>query len=122
MTRRCVYIGAATLAALATGCGSLLNLASDSPKVFGGARLDVEVAAEGVKDVVAPTPNDKFPPWVWASFGLVGAVELPLSLVADALTLPITIPSAYRRIFGPPAKPGEVGNSQEAKPGNSLPE
>src|SRR5260370_727692 len=85
----------------ATGCGTMMNLDTSSAafgmiptqRVYGGIQSDVELAdrnfqmaSEGGGEGVAR--------------GVVGAylllVDLPLSLVGDTLTLPVTIPAAAR--------------------------
>jgi uncharacterized protein YceK len=97
---RCCVI--TTLAPLLTGCGTLMNLRSmetaralpDStvPRaaVYGGVKLD---AAAGRRSFDA-APNRPAQALVGA---YVWGIDLPISVVADTLTLPVTVPASIRR-------------------------
>src|SRR5262245_17247608 len=83
----------AALVAGATGCGTMVNMtepmfdssAHAEKQIYGGVVNDVDVIGGAVywKSDYAPTARP---------FGvIVGLIDLPLSLVADTITLPWTI-------------------------------
>ena len=80
------------LAALTcTGCGTTVNFATRENKVYGGVRNDLDVI-EGLFEGT-PDPNMHLG-GVEVLFALavvsLPALDLPFSLLADTLTLPIT--------------------------------
>jgi len=87
----------APLLVCAAGCGTQMNLvdSTDHPgpeDIYGGVKIDGECLWLGVQH--------------WRSFGPVGRVstigyivDLPLSAVADTLTLPITVPATIERVI-----------------------
>lgn len=124
---------AATLGMVALvlcSCGTFGNLSIGRRQgwknalIYGGVRRDVQSAADFVDHS-----------WTWGEkldvfqdvgtvvgVGLVG-IDVPLSAVADTLTLPITIPAAIwgrasgattvsSKNIGPPAPPSEPVNSK----------
>jgi len=74
------------LSASLGGCGTFMNVAPqrcavhDYPHVYGGVEFDTESMSRH------PDPLGI----------LCGVVDLPLSLICDTMTLPITIPAALR--------------------------
>jgi uncharacterized protein YceK len=76
------------------GCATSLNLDGDS-RVYGGVALD----AQKCRDFLGPAPParpdkpDKTSPGWRLLSGAYALADLPLSLIADTLTLPITIPT-----------------------------
>src|SRR4051812_7970370 len=109
----------ATLAAALTlapcGCGTVWNLTSQDTwkgseppagKVYGGVALDAREA----KECFVGTNHEDLQALVyrpfWYATGLyLAAVDLPLSAVADTLTLPMTVPSAFRQASTSDAPP-----------------
>lgn len=89
------------------GCGSLINL-RDEKKVYGGARFDGLVTASEVQLIAGQVPPEKRPGY---SMGIAmcwwAPLDLPLSIIGDTLTLPVTIPATIRKAkVGPaPASP-----------------
>jgi uncharacterized protein YceK len=80
------------LAALAcAGCGTTVNLATRENRVYGGVRNDID-AIEGLFEgaPAADTHLDAASMLVVVAVAFLPALDLPLSLVADTLTLPIT--------------------------------
>ena len=70
-----------SLAFLSSGCGTVLSIAEDNQEylVYGGLRIDSEIAfsSEFFSDMYLART--------------LAVVDMPLSLVADALCLPYTI-------------------------------
>ena len=85
------------MASLLPGCSTMANLSLDK-KVYGGLAMDA-CAIPMVATAITPNqnPDDSFPLWVKLLFGAGMIIDMPLTLVGDTLTLPITIPAAYRR-------------------------
>jgi uncharacterized protein YceK len=90
------------------GCGTMGNVwcccKSGEEKVYGGVANDLEALGNGARHICHPeSPADA------AFYALVlplfFAVDLPLSLVGDTLTLPITIPATLAKWHteGPPS-------------------
>lgn len=88
---------------LSMGCGTVMNVSSPgSPafivgqkKVYGGVRND---AAFGVMALKGVSSNSGDVGGMAASIGLalLATADLPLSAVADTVTLPITIPASLK--------------------------
>src|SRR5271166_5898024 len=122
MRRRTAICLAAVLAFAPTGCGTAINLVGQDRKgdsatpapaakeVYGGVSLDTHVAASWIAApfVEEHPPNSALEMTLETvcktSVGAwVLAVDLPLSVVGDTLTLPVTIPAALQK----PNKPAE---------------
>jgi uncharacterized protein YceK len=92
MRRRVATCLAVVLSGILGGCGTSLNLDGDS-RIYGGIQLDAQHCSEGLAKAAGNTRQqepDQTPLWHLAqSAGAL--VDLPLSLVMDTLTLPITI-------------------------------
>lgn len=95
------------LAMFLTSCGTVCNLAGGivhpdrEPRVYGGFIRDVEiidavVSAPPVVDIRRGDPRGAA--LIAAAIISVAAVDPILSLAADTLTLPVTIPLQERRI------------------------
>jgi uncharacterized protein YceK len=102
-----------------SGCGTVLSFQQEEegPKVYGGVRMDATLGpgliAAGVGDLIYPKEHEKFPPGTYISLGACALADLPFSLVADTVTLPLTVPAALRKVGGnPPAHP-EGGEAKE---------
>lgn len=63
-----------------SGCGTVITLSEDKPRllIYSGVRLDVEEAGK------VDEPFEFYPWWM-------GCWDLPCSLVADTLVLPYTL-------------------------------
>jgi uncharacterized protein YceK len=83
-----IAVFAVTAAFLMSGCGTICNLKSGDPDIYGGVKKDVAFIQTPPSD-----PNST----TWGS-GQAGAIflaiiaaEMGLSLVADTLTLPLVV-------------------------------
>ncbi|MCI0640368.1 MAG: hypothetical protein L0Y72_02740 [Gemmataceae bacterium] len=76
------------------GCGTMNSMGRDS-QVFGGVRSDADVIVESVGNVVRPASAKEFADN--AVIGLVASADVPLSAIADTVTLPVTVPAALER-------------------------
>ena len=84
------------MASLLPGCMTMVNVSLDK-KVYGGLEMDA-CAIPMVAMAITPNQNpDDFPLLGKLLFGAGMIIDMPLTLVGDTLTLPITIPAAYRR-------------------------
>jgi hypothetical protein len=96
------------LSGLSLGCGTVCNLAGgithpeSEPRIYGGFIRDIEIIESAVN---APSPqrvenvgDGKGAAILVLAIISVAAVDPLLSLAADTLTLPITIPLQERRI------------------------
>src|SRR5262245_61350912 len=94
---RCALLVAAAACAL-SGCGTMDNVRGEPPEnaVLGGVRINADRAWSCAK--ASFFTHD---PASVVLFGAIGAyslaLDLPLSAVADTLTLPITIPAALKK-------------------------
>jgi hypothetical protein len=99
----------AGLLAVSAGCGTIITFSDGfeetsstvSPKPFGGTRLD----ARGVSVFWSE-------PFPWPLLSIAFALDLPLSVAADLVTLPITIPLHLTRPQATPT-PGDVPEPPE---------
>src|SRR4051794_15404728 len=94
MPRHLTAILAAVLTPVLGGCGTASNLRKDGPP-YGGVR---EAAEAGARSVNSAGEGHCIPPlFDYAQAGYWFAVDVPLSAVADTLTLPLALPGAFRR-------------------------
>jgi uncharacterized protein YceK len=81
-----------------SGCGTVYNLGNDC-KIYGGTRFSgafgVGCLANGCSRIIS-REDDKFSPEETIALGLCGLADLPFSVIADTLTLPITIAAAIK--------------------------
>jgi uncharacterized protein YceK len=96
MTRRTwlVCLAAAALPVVG-GCATYASLAgNEANKVYGGARLDGTLVREGLSADSKPSQSNKVerPVLVWEA--CCGVMDMPLSLAADTVLLPVTVPLA----------------------------
>lgn len=82
---------AAALPALG-GCAASNNLFRGDSKVYGGTRIDATLVAEGFGTDEQTAKEQKLERPVLACEGLYGLIDMPFSLVADTVMLPITVP------------------------------
>ena len=86
-----------------SGCGTVLNFfngESGGPEhVYGGVRMDCQVAAEQLKDHPGLRPAQGIP------LALCALLDLPLSLLGDTLTLPLVLSDRLHELTAdrPPA-------------------
>jgi len=80
-----IAVFAVTTAFLSSGCGTICNLKSGDPDIYGGVKKDVTY-------IQTPSSN---PTGVSGQGGVIIlgiiAAEMGLSLVADTLTLPLVV-------------------------------
>jgi uncharacterized protein YceK len=122
MRGKLTICGAAGLAVALVGCGTVANTVWLAPyeggqKIFGGVRVDV-AAAKGCFEEASRAEDSADRLKSGSKAVAFGALDLPLSLVADTLTLPYTISATLLRgettghdIGSPPpaARPGNSG-------------
>jgi len=109
-------------AAALSGCGTICNTwsccSSGPHRVYGGVLLDAQAFVETFQ---AKDP-EKQVEWSLLNAGtavLEGcflAIDLPLSAVADTLTLPITIPTAIEKISAKEERGNPTHAQNENKP------
>jgi uncharacterized protein YceK len=92
MVRKRLWAGGLVLLALGlVGCGTVCNLVpvkgTPRTEVFGGAQLDAELFTSDVQGTTLERA-------AWPAFALL---DLPLSLLGDAFTLPYTISATLWR-------------------------
>jgi uncharacterized protein YceK len=93
------YLMLAMLTPLLTGCATGLNTLYYTPdeggnQVYGGVKLDallIKASITGHSEQFHDTPLARA--WV----ATLATLDLPLSAVADTLTLPITVPATLLR-------------------------
>jgi uncharacterized protein YceK len=78
---------------LLVGCGTLVNVAGGGEGTpYGGTKFDAAACSAGLAAGVGPSlPDQKFDPPTSLGLGCYALVDLPFSIVADTLTLPITL-------------------------------
>ncbi len=131
--RRLALILAPALALGLAGCGTVCNLVSwDDPKygnvarheVYGGVTQDAIGAVTSFREAFRPDPQATSLANAANSAGNLSMaaatviVDLPLSLVADTLTLPVTVPEAMDRSSGAhlPRQPQQPPPASEPPP------
>lgn len=117
------FIRAALVALpLLGGCATADNLAGKGDcRIYGGARLDGTLIAEGFQRDSALAKTQAVERPVLVGEGCCGLVDLPLSLVADTITLPITVPvtlskQKHETDAGPVSSPSEAAHSASGSP------
>jgi uncharacterized protein YceK len=107
-------MGRASLAVLGlavlclSGCGTAANLSGGfqgwrKAQIYGGVRTDVKSAEQFVADNWTSESDFQQDVGTVVGVGLI-SLDVPLSLIGDTLTLPITIPAAI--LSGPAPQPG----------------
>jgi uncharacterized protein YceK len=102
-----------------SGCGTVINVTKDR-EVFGGVRIDAEC---GVGDWDVWRHPSKYAQPVFPYVNLLAAacwvgVDLPLSVIADTVTLPVTIPATLKKS----ATPTESSTDKKPLPPTVPPE
>jgi uncharacterized protein YceK len=92
--RAAIFLAAVVFGAL-SGCGTSLNLDGDS-RIYGGVAQDLQVVQERLGEAASPNwPGMPGSSTAWnLAVGSLALADVPLSLLADTLTLPYTIPTA----------------------------
>jgi uncharacterized protein YceK len=101
MARALLATGALIVAIFLSGCGTFANLSIGArqgwknAQIYGGVRRDVQSAEEFIAHSWTSGDNLDIPQDIGTvvGVGLVG-IDVPLSAIADTLTLPLTIPAA----------------------------
>jgi hypothetical protein len=115
MRRRMLWIGCLCGAALSTaGCGTAANTCwfsrdEGGMRAFGGVQVDWQQLRENTAKP-PPSSDDSVPAWVVLA-------DMPLSLVGDVVTLPVTIPISIWWTLNPQAdrpspRPGNTSGSE----------
>ncbi len=112
MPRLLVNLGVICLACLTCGCGNYINTVglknAHEDRIYGGVRVDVEAETTIVKEAIdRPEAIILELPILTAMY----LIDLPLSFVADTLTLPWVI---YRQAAAPP-KTGAAAKKETDK-------
>ena len=84
----------ALAAALASGCGTIVNFASGDPEIYGGPRKDIEFLQTPRSVQAAPNTPAGSSGSAGRGAAFVAAfvvADIPVSLVADTLTLPLAV-------------------------------
>lgn len=108
------------------GCAAAGNLtAEDGPKVYGGTQTDMALISGKPPADADPADVKKVSGSVRTGAACCGLVDLPFSLVADTLTLPITVPMSAtraRHADHPEAREDDEEDWSEgaAEPSNSV--
>ena len=128
---------AAVLATALSGCGTLVNCANPEGKspraIYGGVRLDARNGMDHLNEAFSgnapsfsklPKPPDPARDFAVKTFcagcGIAMlAVDLPVSAVADTLTLPVTVPSTLMQ--KQPTGKGRPHPNQKPKVANVPP-
>ncbi|HEY7312286.1 MAG TPA: YceK/YidQ family lipoprotein [Gemmataceae bacterium] len=116
---------AAVLACALGGCGTIGNLTDPSrTKPFGGVMRDGEASSWLMNEFSEASKKPTVEKAGLVLAAPIVTVDLPLSLVADTVTLPITIPIALMRQQQPeplrepgPRKPTTPNENENASPG-----
>jgi uncharacterized protein YceK len=96
------------LSLFTTGRASVVNMEDTGHlcHVYGGLQLDACLIASDAKAIAAPASYAKEAHEIPFGLGFAAIPDLPLSAVADTLTLPITVPVLLLRHFNPePSEP-----------------
>jgi uncharacterized protein YceK len=108
MTSPQIMVVLAASAVWLSGCGTIANLETGKPELYGGVQKDVEVL-----ETPRPQPQGI---GIRNLGALVLFVDLPLSAVGDTLTIPLAI-YEWHRGTGDPDQAGGPGRRQ----GRSFP-
>jgi len=112
MRRTCVLLAALAAAPGLVGCASYSSLfGKDGCKVYGGTRLDATLISEAVAPDRDSDKTKRLESPVLAWEACCGLCDLPLSVIADTITLPVTVPVAVSRL-------GTESRAVEPSPGN----
>jgi uncharacterized protein YceK len=89
-------LGTLLLTLTLCGCGTMDNMAGGpSARVYGGVRQDVKDTAQSTGAVFRAQDAAAFSTAIGT--GAVRVLDVPFSVVADTVTLPVTVPAAVRR-------------------------
>jgi hypothetical protein len=120
-TRMAAYL-AAVLACSPCGCGTIANLSdSRTAEVYGGIARDVSAVGRLFEDTPAGDAKAAARIGGVALAASYYALDLPLSLAADTLTLPITVPSTLTRQTRRDAQADAEGATDSAGKGDGYP-
>jgi uncharacterized protein YceK len=86
MTARLILLGAALSG---SGCGTVANLA-ENQHIYGGTGIDVTSARHAFQELAHPDDPHEYNTTHDESMLLVSCSDLPLSVMADTFTLPVT--------------------------------
>jgi uncharacterized protein YceK len=76
-----------------TGCGTITNVASRD-RIYGGAQIDGVSVWDASKDIVQRGESPQYTiPQASVMLGF-SCIDLPLSIVGDTFTLPVTVPTS----------------------------
>jgi uncharacterized protein YceK len=95
--RRLAVLLLTAIVAAVAGCGTVLNL-DEEQGVYGGVRTDA--AMTGLMAHALTDECHKLGRRMTFAIGLAAFADIPLSAIADTLTLPITIPATLTRHAG----------------------
>jgi uncharacterized protein YceK len=124
MCRRALTGLAAVAAAALAGCGTTLNLDGES-RVYGGVVQDFQIAKDHLAKVGNPGKSgtqDGSACWNLTASALA-LIDVPLSVVGDTLSLPLTIQTAMDNwdYTVPPTPAAKSGGPQSATDSSGSP-
>ena len=83
--RLSILLSASLILAGTSGCGSIMNLTEDRPRVYGGTEMDLHVIGEVLNPGGGTTFGLEF------IFFIPCVIDLPLSFAVDTATIPIVV-------------------------------
>ena len=105
----------------AAGCGTMGNL-SGRDKIYGGTQIDGTAVVAACKDIGHSNDAPQFTVTQVCEMLACCCIDLPLSVAADTVTLPITIPvSVYRWAKHPDEKPKTTPVETEVPTTSEIP-
>ncbi len=108
LTQRRLKAVLTALSLFSAGCASVVNMQDTQHMchVYGGLHLDGCLIAHDANAIIDPASYAKEAHEIPFGLGFAAIPDLPLSAVADTVTLPITVPVLLLRHFYPePSEP-----------------
>src|SRR5437763_15554011 len=117
MRRTLMVLAALAASPSLVGCATSANLFGKDPcKVYGGTRLDTTLISEGFSPDPVVAKEQRLESPVLAYEGYCGLFDLPLSVIADTATLPITVPIAMARLGTDPQPVPSTQKTDDSTP------
>ena len=119
--KRLVSVAILAICAI-SGCGTAINLAcpvtaaGHPAQVYGGVKHDVEVCQSCKNESMFLSGMGNSSAWFSELAAYLVALDVPLSAVADTLTLPITLPTQL--LAEPDASPSRDESPRTARAAN----
>ncbi len=114
MRRASLAVAPALAAVVLAGCGTIANFGDrgwQNSRIYGGVQRDVKSTEQWIEDNPISAQTDLMHDvGTVVGVGLIG-LDVPLSAIADTLTLPITVPVA---LWGGPGSAANVSRKPAA--------